>query len=91
MLGQALMTCSTWPCLSVPPSRLQMSAGLTKALSSQPPWEGALHMFSIKQFRVKAQLVSGLSCQLITVLLPYSSHTLTSPVSSSHPHSFTHL
>ncbi|XP_045046314.2 SPOC domain-containing protein 1 isoform X2 [Desmodus rotundus] len=51
-----------------PQDRLQMSAGLTKALSSQPPWEGALHMFSIKQFRVKAQLVSGLSCQLITAL-----------------------
>lgn len=50
-----------------------MSAGPTKALSSLPPWEGALHMFSIKQFRVKAQLVSGVSCRLITVLLPSSS------------------
>ncbi|KAF6111602.1 SPOC domain containing 1 [Phyllostomus discolor] len=68
MPGEALMTCSSWPCLSVPPSRLQMSAGPTKALSSLPPWEGALHMFSIKQFRVKAQLVSGLSCRLITAL-----------------------
>ncbi|XP_016074711.1 PREDICTED: SPOC domain-containing protein 1 [Miniopterus natalensis] len=52
----------------VPPSRLQMPAGPTKALPSQPPWEGAVAMFSIKQFRVKAQLVSGRSCQLIMAL-----------------------
>ncbi|XP_070259317.1 SPOC domain-containing protein 1-like [Myotis yumanensis] len=45
------------------PSRLQVSAGPAK-----PPWEGAVAMFSIKQFRVKAQLVSGHSCQLIMTL-----------------------
>ncbi|XP_062961539.1 SPOC domain-containing protein 1 isoform X2 [Cynocephalus volans] len=50
------------------PSRLQMPAGPTKALPSQPPWEGTLDMFSIKQFRVKAQLVSGQSCRLIQAL-----------------------
>ncbi|XP_054427498.1 SPOC domain-containing protein 1 [Pteronotus mesoamericanus] len=46
----------------------EMPAGPTKALSNPPPWEGALHMFSIKQFRVKAQLVSGVSSHLITAL-----------------------
>ncbi|XP_077006621.1 SPOC domain-containing protein 1-like isoform X2 [Tamandua tetradactyla] len=40
----------------------------TKALPSQPPWEGALDMFSIKRFRAKAQLVSGHSCRLIQTL-----------------------
>ena len=73
------MTCSPWPCLSVPPSRLQMPAGPTKALPSQVPWEGSLDMFCIKRFRVRAQLVSGHSCHLIQVLLPWSlgtpSHT----------------
>ncbi|NIG58498.1 SPOC domain-containing protein 1 [Pontoporia blainvillei] len=48
-----------------PKDRLQMPAGSTKALPSQPPWEGSLDMFSIKQFRVKAQLVSGHSFWLI--------------------------
>ncbi|XP_032159442.1 SPOC domain-containing protein 1 isoform X2 [Mustela erminea] len=48
--------------------RLQMPAGPTKALPSQPPWEGALDMFSIKRFRAKAQLVSGNSCRLLTTL-----------------------
>ncbi|XP_008562343.1 PREDICTED: SPOC domain-containing protein 1-like, partial [Galeopterus variegatus] len=52
-----------------PQDRLQMPAGPAKALPSQPPWEGTLYMFSIKQFRVKAQLVSGQSCRLIQVLL----------------------
>eukprot|EP00070_Physeter_catodon_P033497 XP_028340391.1 SPOC domain-containing protein 1 [Physeter catodon] len=52
----------------VPPSRLQMPAGSTKALPSQPPWEGSLDMFSIKRFRVKAQLVSGHSFRLIRAL-----------------------
>ncbi|VFV40856.1 spocd1 protein [Lynx pardinus] len=47
---------------------LQMPAGPTKALPSQPPWEGALDMFSIKRFRAKAQLVSGNSCQLLMAL-----------------------
>ncbi|KAM8791771.1 SPOC domain-containing protein 1-like [Rhynchonycteris naso] len=51
-----------------PQNRLQMPAGPTKALPSQPPWEGALDMFSIKQFRAKAQLVSGCSGQLIMAL-----------------------
>ncbi|KAF5910409.1 hypothetical protein HPG69_014641, partial [Diceros bicornis minor] len=68
MLGEVLMTCSAWPCLSVTPSRLQMPAGPTKALPSQPPWEGTLDMFSIKRFRAKAQLVSGHSSQLIMAL-----------------------
>ncbi|XP_045440880.1 SPOC domain-containing protein 1 [Pipistrellus kuhlii] len=45
------------------PSRLQMSAEPTR-----PPWEGTVAMFSIKQFRVKAQLVSGHSCQLLMTL-----------------------
>ncbi|XP_057551266.1 SPOC domain-containing protein 1 [Hippopotamus amphibius kiboko] len=53
---------------SVPPSRVQMPAGPTKALPSQLPWEGSLDMFSIKRFRVKAQLVSGHSCRLIQAL-----------------------
>ncbi|XP_035954610.1 SPOC domain-containing protein 1 isoform X2 [Halichoerus grypus] len=48
--------------------RLQMPAGPTKALPSQPPWEGALDMFSIKRFRAKAQLVSGNSCRLLMTL-----------------------
>ncbi|XP_021540091.1 SPOC domain-containing protein 1 [Neomonachus schauinslandi] len=52
----------------VPLSRLQMPAGPTKALPSQPPWEGALDMFSIKRFRAKAQLVSGNSCRLLMTL-----------------------
>ncbi|XP_068393940.1 SPOC domain-containing protein 1-like [Eschrichtius robustus] len=52
----------------VPPSRLQMPAGSTKALPSQPPWEGSLDMFSIKRFQVKAQLVSGHSFRLIRAL-----------------------
>uniref|UniRef100_A0A673U1Z2 TFIIS central domain-containing protein n=1 Tax=Suricata suricatta TaxID=37032 RepID=A0A673U1Z2_SURSU len=55
-----------------PPTRLQdrpqMPAGPTKALLSQPPWEGALDMFSIKRFRAKAQLVSGNSCRLLRAL-----------------------
>ncbi|XP_067567965.1 SPOC domain-containing protein 1 isoform X1 [Pseudorca crassidens] len=51
-----------------PKDRLQMPAGSTKALPSQPPWEGSLDMFSIKQFRVKAQLVSGHSFCLIRAL-----------------------
>ncbi|KAG8506879.1 SPOC domain-containing protein 1, partial [Galemys pyrenaicus] len=51
-----------------PPNRLQMLAGPTQALPGQPPWEGAVDMFSIKRFRVKAQLVSGQSCQLIMAL-----------------------
>lgn len=52
-----------------------MPAGSTKALPSQPPWEGSLDMFSIKQFRVKAQLVSGHSFCLIRVFLPSSPKT----------------
>ncbi|XP_036690811.1 SPOC domain-containing protein 1 isoform X2 [Balaenoptera musculus] len=48
-----------------PKDRLQMPAGSTKALPSQPPWEGSLDMFSIKRFQVKAQLVSGHSFRLI--------------------------
>ncbi|XP_066122661.1 SPOC domain-containing protein 1 [Saccopteryx bilineata] len=51
-----------------PQNRLQMPAGPTKTLPSQPPWEGVLDMFSIKQFRAKAQLVSGCSGQLIMAL-----------------------
>ncbi|XP_036917313.1 SPOC domain-containing protein 1 [Sturnira hondurensis] len=72
-LSPASVSSSETPQLGEKPSmepqdRLQMPVGPIKALSSPPPWEGALHMFSIKQFRVKAQLVSGLSCQLITAL-----------------------
>ncbi|XP_055430802.1 SPOC domain-containing protein 1 [Bubalus kerabau] len=52
----------------VPPSRLQMPAGPTKALPTQLPWEGSLDMFCIKRFRVRAQLVSGHSCRLIQAL-----------------------
>lgn len=52
-----------------------MPAEPTKALPSQPLWEGALDMFSIKRFRAKAQLVSGHSYRLITVLLPCSRGT----------------
>ncbi|XP_057410021.1 SPOC domain-containing protein 1 isoform X3 [Balaenoptera acutorostrata] len=48
-----------------PKDRLQMPAGSTKALPSQPPWEGSLDMFSIKRFQVKAQLVSGHNFRLI--------------------------
>ncbi|XP_060061738.1 SPOC domain-containing protein 1 isoform X1 [Erinaceus europaeus] len=48
-----------------PQDRLQMPAGPTKILPSQPPWEGTVDMFSIKRFRAKAQLVSGHSCRLI--------------------------
>ncbi|XP_014639243.1 PREDICTED: LOW QUALITY PROTEIN: SPOC domain-containing protein 1 [Ceratotherium simum simum] len=59
---------STEPQDRVTPSRLQMPAGPTKALPSQPPWEGTLDMFSIKRFRAKAQLVSGHSSQLIMAL-----------------------
>lgn len=51
-----------------PQDRLQMPAEPTKALPSQPLWEGALDMFSIKRFRAKAQLVSGHSYRLITAL-----------------------
>ncbi|KAJ8781045.1 hypothetical protein J1605_001088 [Eschrichtius robustus] len=51
-----------------PKDRLQMPAGSTKALPSQPPWEGSLDMFSIKRFQVKAQLVSGHSFRLIRAL-----------------------
>uniref|UniRef100_A0A8C0CHZ9 TFIIS central domain-containing protein n=1 Tax=Balaenoptera musculus TaxID=9771 RepID=A0A8C0CHZ9_BALMU len=46
----------------------EMPAGSTKALPSQPPWEGSLDMFSIKRFQVKAQLVSGHSFRLIRAL-----------------------
>nr|XP_031320472.1 SPOC domain-containing protein 1 [Camelus dromedarius] len=53
-----------------PQDRPQMPAGPTEALPSHLPWEGSLDMFSIKQFRVKAQLVSGHSCQLIQALPP---------------------
>lgn len=72
-----------------------MPAGSTKALPSQPPWEGSLDMFSIKQFRVKAQLVSGHSFWLIRVLLPSSPKTplhTDQPQSATHTpvHSFTH-
>nr|XP_012620907.1 SPOC domain-containing protein 1 isoform X2 [Microcebus murinus] len=52
----------------VPPSRPQMPATPTKALPCQPPWEGTLDMFSIKRFRVRAQLVSGHSYQLVQAL-----------------------
>ncbi|XP_012497693.1 PREDICTED: SPOC domain-containing protein 1 [Propithecus coquereli] len=52
----------------VPPSRLQMSAAPTEAHPCQPPWEGTLDMFSIKRFRVRAQLVSGHSYQLVQAL-----------------------
>ncbi|XP_073936801.1 SPOC domain-containing protein 1 isoform X1 [Castor canadensis] len=48
--------------------RLQLSAGPTRALPSPLPWEGALDMFSIKRFRVKAQLVSGHNCGLVQAL-----------------------
>uniref|UniRef100_A0A8D0S3M7 TFIIS central domain-containing protein n=1 Tax=Sus scrofa TaxID=9823 RepID=A0A8D0S3M7_PIG len=46
----------------------EMPPGPTKVLSNQLPWEGSLDMFSIKRFRVRAQLVSGHSCQLIQAL-----------------------
>lgn len=45
-----------------------MPAGHKNVPPSPPPWEGSLDMFSIKRFRVKAQLVSGHSCQLVQVL-----------------------
>nr|XP_051688105.1 SPOC domain-containing protein 1 [Oryctolagus cuniculus] len=51
-----------------PRDRPQVPAAPTKALPSQPPWEGALDMFSIKRFRVTAQLVLGHSCHLIQAL-----------------------
>ncbi|XP_012875949.1 PREDICTED: SPOC domain-containing protein 1 [Dipodomys ordii] len=51
-----------------PQNRLQMPDGPPKAPPSPPPWEGALDMYSIKRFRVKAQLVSGHSCQLVQAL-----------------------
>ncbi|XP_062046037.1 SPOC domain-containing protein 1 [Lepus europaeus] len=51
-----------------PRDRPQVPAAPTKALPSQPPWEGALDMFSIKRFRVTAQLVLGHSCRLIQAL-----------------------
>lgn len=51
-------------------------------------------MFSIKQFRVKAQLISGHSCQLLMVLLPSSpaspSHTDQPSVTPSFIHSLAH-
>ncbi|XP_069333695.1 SPOC domain-containing protein 1 isoform X4 [Eulemur rufifrons] len=52
----------------VPPSGFQMPAAPTKTLPCQPPWEGTLDMFSIKRFRVRAQLVSGHSCRLVQTL-----------------------
>ncbi|XP_004603786.1 SPOC domain-containing protein 1 [Sorex araneus] len=48
--------------------RSQMPAGPPKAAPSQPPWEGAVDMFSIRRFRAKAQLVSGHSCRLVMAL-----------------------
>ncbi|MEJ1282359.1 SPOC domain containing 1 [Cricetulus griseus] len=48
-----------------PRDRLQMPAGPKNVPPSPPPWEGSLDMFSIKQFRAKAQLISGHSCQLV--------------------------
>ncbi|KAF7467211.1 hypothetical protein GHT09_001323 [Marmota monax] len=54
--------------LTEPQDRPQIPPGPTKALPSPPPWEGALDMFSIKRFRVKAQLVSGHSCRLAQAL-----------------------
>ncbi|XP_076421305.1 SPOC domain-containing protein 1 isoform X2 [Peromyscus maniculatus bairdii] len=51
-----------------PQDRLQMPAGHKNVPPSPPPWEGSLDMFSIKRFRVKAQLVSGHSCQLVQAL-----------------------
>ncbi|XP_052574012.1 SPOC domain-containing protein 1 isoform X2 [Peromyscus californicus insignis] len=51
-----------------PQDRLQMPAGPKNVPPSPPPWEGSLDMFSIKRFRVKAQLVSGHSCQLVQAL-----------------------
>uniref|UniRef100_A0A8C3WRP4 TFIIS central domain-containing protein n=1 Tax=Catagonus wagneri TaxID=51154 RepID=A0A8C3WRP4_9CETA len=46
----------------------EMPAGPTKVLPNQLPWEGSLDMFSIKRFRVKAQLVLGHSSQLVQAL-----------------------
>ncbi|XP_035302222.1 SPOC domain-containing protein 1 [Cricetulus griseus] len=51
-----------------PRDRLQMPAGPKNVPPSPPPWEGSLDMFSIKQFRAKAQLISGHSCQLVQAL-----------------------
>ncbi|KAM4872868.1 SPOC domain-containing protein 1 [Thomomys bottae] len=51
-----------------PQNRLQTPDGPPKAPHSPSPWEGALDMYSIKRFRVKAQLVSGHSCQLVQAL-----------------------
>lgn len=53
-------------------SRSQVPAGSTKTLPNQPLWEGVLDMFSIKRFRVTAQLVLGHNCQLAQVCLPKS-------------------
>ncbi|KAL0604936.1 SPOC domain-containing protein 1 [Plecturocebus cupreus] len=52
----------------VPPSGPQVPSAPTEALPCLPPWEGVLDMFSIKQFRARAQLVSGHSCRLIQAL-----------------------
>ncbi|XP_040612474.1 SPOC domain-containing protein 1 [Mesocricetus auratus] len=51
-----------------PQDRLQMPAEPKNVPPSPPPWEGSLDMFSIKQFRAKAQLISGHSCQLVQAL-----------------------
>lgn len=80
------MNDSAWPC-PVPFSRPQMPAGPQNALPSPPPWEGSLDMFSIKQFRAKAQLISGHGCQLVQVLppslalTPFSGQLVIHPVS----------
>ncbi|XP_006158185.1 SPOC domain-containing protein 1 [Tupaia chinensis] len=52
----------------LPQPQIQMPAEPTKAPPSPPLWEGSLDMFSIKRFRVKAQLVSGHSCRLAQAL-----------------------
>lgn len=70
-----------------------MPPGPTKVLSNQLPWEGSLDMFSIKRFRVRAQLVSGHSCQLIQVLLSCSPGTplhTDQPCQLHTPYSFIH-
>ncbi|XP_051044308.1 SPOC domain-containing protein 1 [Phodopus roborovskii] len=51
-----------------PQDRLQMPAGSKNVPPSPLPWEGSLDMFSIKQFRAKAQLISGDRCQLAQAL-----------------------
>ncbi|KAM6216977.1 LOW QUALITY PROTEIN: SPOC domain-containing protein 1 [Rhynchocyon petersi] len=48
--------------------RCHTSARAPEAPLSEPPWEGALDMFSIRRFRAKAQLVSGHSHRLIQAL-----------------------